>query len=406
MPGPLSGEPEEHEGVGLIMARCLDEGTDRHTAEEMAEALERRGIALGAGVTQLGLVLDLDMTARRLQQALELAVECLATATFPDAEVRRQVRHRLSDIAQEHADPGTRAALEFLRTYYDPADRAARPAGGTRSTVAALTPELVRAHHAAVVRPDGAVLVLAGDLDGVDVEAVVGCTLGSWASPVSPPPPPAPVGQDGRRAADAGRVVLVDRPGSVQTEVYVGAPGPSRRDSAGWGTWQSLALALGGSPHSRLDRVLREERGYTYGMRCAFRPRSATGTMVVSGSVRAEVTGQALEALLEVLDTPGSDLGSEELRDAGAYVARTAPGRYATADALAGELAALALDGLGVDFVAAAVEQARTLDPDRAREAWDRVRMQERTVVLVGDAQQVLPQLSRLAGPVSVVTRD
>ncbi|MCC3263546.1 hypothetical protein LLE87_35830, partial [Paenibacillus polymyxa] len=50
VPGPLSGEPEEHEGVGLLMARCLDEGTDRHTAEEMAEALERRGIALGAGV--------------------------------------------------------------------------------------------------------------------------------------------------------------------------------------------------------------------------------------------------------------------------------------------------------------------------------------------------------------------
>ena len=68
--------------------------------------------------------------------------------------------------------------------------------------------------------------------------------------------------------------------------------------------YQVLAMLLGGAPHARLDRVLREERGYTYGVRLGFRPRSVGGTTVVAGSVRADATvGEISKALQNVWGT-------------------------------------------------------------------------------------------------------
>lgn len=400
IPAPLAGEPQDLEGIGLIMARCLDLGTTRHTADEMAELLARKGIALHAGVGERGLLVELDTISRELTTALDLLVECLTEANFPDSEVRREVRHRLADIGQDHADPGSLAALELIATYFDPADRASRPAGGSRDTVARITPQDVRAHHARTVHPDGAVLAVAGDLTGIALREVLESAFAGW--PGKPDHRPA-AAHPGARAADAGRIVLVDRPGAVQTELHLGGPGPDRKDPLGWGPYQVLSFAVGGSPQARLDSVLREERGYTYGIRAGFRPRSHGGLFTAIGSVRDEVTVEAVEALLSILDLRGEDLTDAELQHAARYQARTATGRFATCEAVAGEAVSLALDGLDVDFITRTVAQVRTLDPDVAREAWDRHRGQPWTVILVGDARHAEGVTALGRGPVEVV---
>ena len=62
--------------------------------------------------------------------------------------------------------------------------------------------------------------------------------------------------------------MIVDRPGAVQTQLLIGRTGPDRHDPV----WPSLVVGtycLGGTLTSRLDRVLREEKGYTYGVRAS-----------------------------------------------------------------------------------------------------------------------------------------
>lgn len=384
VPTPLAGEPPETEGVGLIMARCLDLGTTRHTADEMAELLARKGIALHAGVGERGIIVEVDAISRNLPEALDRTVECLTEATFPEAEVRREVRHRLADIGQDRADPASLASLEFIATYFDPADRASRPAGGSHASVSRITPQAVRDYYAATVHPDGAVLAVAGDLSGMSLQSELERAFSAWPSR---PGHRATARHPGTRASDAGRIVFVDRPGSVQTELHLGGPGPDRTDPLGWGPYQVLSFVIGGSPNARIDRVLREERGYTYGIRAGFRHRSRGGLFTALGSVRGEVTVEALEALLDILDLQGSDLTDAEIAHAAGYQARTAPGRFATCEAVAGEAVSLALDGLDTDFVSRTVAQIRTLDPQVARQAWDRHRGDPWTVVLVGDAK-------------------
>jgi len=382
VPMPLEVEPGEREGVATIMARTLDEGTARHSAEEFAELLERKGIALGAGVSDAGLMVNLDVSKRHLSEALDLLSQAVREPAFPDAEVSRHVKSRLAEIDQERAVPAQRAAIEFIATYFDPAERASRPTGGTRASVSAIAREDLVAFHAANVVPAGATVVVAGDLSDLDVVSEVQQALGSWsgtaAKAVEPP--------RARRAADAARVVFLDRPGSVQTEFYIGCPGPDHAVEGGWAPFQVLGFVVGGSPNARVDSVLREEKGFTYGIRSGFRPRRRGGMFLTSGSVRADSTVEALGLLLDILDKAREGFTTQETTAGVDFIARTAPGRYATADTVAEEAAGLALEGLTTDFTTANLLGLAEVDPDILTAAYDRFVDGTWTVVIVGDA--------------------
>ncbi|WP_298750633.1 pitrilysin family protein [uncultured Serinicoccus sp.] len=409
LPAPISGEPPGLEGSTLMMARCLDEGTGSRSATELAELAELHGIALGAGAGEHGLHLGVEVTGRHLGTALDLLVECLDEPTFPEAEVARQVRHRLTDIAHELADPTGRAHHELRQAYYASGDRARVPVGGSSWSVDALTPDVLRARHG-MLGPRGGVVVLAGDLSTVqDPVRLLSSTLGSW-EPSGPDAPGGP--RRAERAPDADQVVLVPRPGAGQTELLLARPGPDRRTPHGWGTYQALSMLFGGAPHARLDRVLREQRGWTYGMRLGFRPRQVGGRCVVGGAVRADATRPALEETLRILDTPGESLEEHEVREAADFVAMTAPARYLTADSVADELVSLVGDGLGPETVTRTLQQVHDLPRGRAAQAWDEVRSGPGwTVVVVGDPDAIAPVAQagvgrvRTAGPPQVSPR-
>ena len=401
VPLAVSAEPAGQEGIASMTARLLDEGTASLGSDEFAELMERHGMVLGAGVSDGGLLVDVDVSQRHLATAAGLLTQALAAPAFPEDEVRRILRNRLAEIEQERASSAHRASKEFARTLWDPADRASRPTGGTPESIGALTRDDLVEFHATHVGPDGATVVVAGDLTDVDVLAVLEATLGTWSAPrhtpSARPVPPLP-------AADAARVVVVDRPGSVQTEIVVGRPGPDRSTPHGWAPHPVLSFVLGGSPSARIDAVLREEKGYTYGIRSTFRPRVAGGTFVTSGSVRSEVTGESVEILLGILDGARDGFTDAELRTGVDYVAMTAPGRYATADAVADESATLALEGLPGDFPTRNLRAVNALTLADLDAAYGRVVTGEWTVVLVGDAAQVVPQLDgRVPGSVSTV---
>lgn len=401
LPLPLSAEPRELEGVAAITSRLLDEGTARHTSEEFAELLERKGIALGAGMTDSGLSVDLDVPKRRLPEALDLLRQALADPVFPEPEVTRHIKTRLAEIEQERAMAPHRAAREFIATFFDSADRASRPSAGTAATVSAITREDIAAFHRRFIGPRGMTVVVAGDLSGVDVAEVADAQLGVWRSEDQE-------AVDGSaepvRARDAARIVLVDRPGSVQSELAVGCAGPDRRVEDGWAPYPVLAFVLGGSPNARVDAVLREEKGYTYGIRSGFRPRRRGGLFLTTGSVRADSTVESVRLLLEILESGREGFSDNEVRSGVDFISKTAPGRFATADAVADEASTLALDGLTTQFTTENLTAMQSLDSDALVSAFSRWADGRWTVVVVGDASLYADQLRDLGrGEVTVV---
>lgn len=402
IPAPLAGEPVGGEGLGGLMARTLDEGTQRRSAEEMLELLERKGVALSADIGERGLTVAADVPAWRLGEALELLREVVQEPAFDEAEVRRHVRARLAELDQEQAVPAQRAHREFTRAYYAASDRLAHPVNGEAESVAALTPEDLRRYHASTVGPGKATLALAGHLDGIDVSDLAEEILGGWAGPEVPVPVPART--CGVRAEDATCTVVVDRPGSVQSELYVGCLGPDRSVEGGWAPYPVLGFVLGGGPQARLDAVLREEKGYTYGLRSGYRPRVKDGLFVTSGSVRAEVTAESLRIILDILGSARDGFSIAESQAGIDFVSRTAPSRYATADAVADEAAARALEGTTTAETTRTLQDMVTLTPERLADAYRRFATREWTIVVVGDAARFADGLESVTGsPVAVV---
>ena len=412
-PVSLRDEPRTKEGVATITARTLDEGTARHTSAEFARLLERTGVSFGAGMSDAGMSLDLDVVKGNLEPALDLLRQILCEPVFPEAEVARHVRTRLAEIEQERATPANRAAIEFIATYYDHGDRASRPTGGTRETVSAITRDDVVAFHRDHLVAEGSTLVLAGDLDGLDAFALIEGALDGWAS-----------GADQRAthlttpatvALDRSRVVVVDRPGSVQSELLIGCPGPDRSVEGGWAPYPVIGFMLGGSPNARIDAVLREEKGYTYGIRSSFRPRRSGGLFMTSGSVRGETTVESLRLLVDILNSGSNGFSEKEVRSGVDFIGKTAPGRYATADAIADEAEMMALDGRTTEFTTANLRDLATVDTERVTQAWARFAAGAGlagdgtgwTIILVGDASTFRDGVETLgAGHVTVVPGD
>jgi predicted Zn-dependent peptidase len=409
---PLDAEPDGLDGIAAIMMSALAEGTDKHTAEEFAAELERCGATLDTSADYQGARVSLDVPRSRLPKALGLLADALRTPAFPGSGVERLMRNRLDQIPLEMANPGRRAARQLAQELFPASARLSRPRGGTEDTVARIDAAGVRAFYQAHVRPAAATAVVVGDLAGVDLDAALAGTLGGWTGDAAGPVPIPPVTAD-----DTGRVVIVDRPGAVQTQLLIGRAGPDRHDQV----WPALVLGtycLGGTLTSRLDRVLREEKGYTYGVRAFQRvlqspaPQTAvraTGLslLAISGSVDTASTGPALDDAWRVLRTLATDGLTQAERDTAVQnLVGVAPLQYERAASVADALADQVEQYLPGDYQARLYARLAGTSTAEATAAVVAAFPVNRLVtILVGDASQIRAPVEELGlGDIGVVT--
>ena len=397
-------EPAGAAGATVLAGRALPEGTERYDAIELVEASERLGASLHAEAGWDAFSAGVEVPVARLEPALELLAEMVANPTFPEAEVDRLREERLNDLLQARADPRRRADEAFAATIYRSSSPYHRPAGGTRETVERLGREAVRAAYARVVDPSKAALILAGDLGGVDVAAVVqrlfgGLRAGARAGETRPIPV---------EAAVARRLVkVVHRPGAVQTEIRIGHPGLPRR-IPDFHAVSVMSAILGGLFASRLNMKLREEKGYTYGASAGFDLRRAAGPFAARAAVNAAVTVPAVvDALAELERMHSGAVTDDEVRAARDFLIGVFPLRFETPGPIVAALSGLFTHQLPDDELAryrAAIEAVTPAAVDAAARA--HLHLERAAVVLVGDAETIEGELVAAGlGPV-VVERD
>ena len=329
------------------------------------------------------------MPATRLDRALELFAEAIIEPAHDDEDVDRHVQLRLAEIEQAQANSSQTATIAFRNAIFDESSRASRMNGGEPETVANVTGEAVRRFHAQHFGPGSAKLVLAGDF-ATDPVALAEAYFGGWSNDTAPAPHQQPI-------AAEPRTILIDRPGAVQADVRLGGFGIDRRDPR-WADISIASYAMGGAFLSRLNAVLREEKGYTYGVRMQFAPMRAGGSFAVQGSFRTDVVTDALVEARRLLDVSAAPFDQREVDEAVAFFAGVSPLRYATADGVADQAATQILGGLPEDYVDSNLEALRAVTPESATEAYQElVRAEETTLVVVGDAATIAEPL-RAAG--------
>jgi zinc protease len=387
-------------GVATLAARALTEGTTSLDSHALAEALEGLGAEVRGELSWDAMHVRLDVPVGHLAEGLSLLGSIVREPAFNDSDVDRLRNERLDQIAQEKMDPAAVAARAFQRNVFVPDSAYARPMQGSEGTVSALSASSVSEFYRGRIEAGAATLIVAGDLSSVDVAGAASGAFGSWAAAVGDVAPPVIDEAGGGR-----RIVLVDRPGSVQSALAIGHGGPSRRiaDYVATGT---MAMVLGGVFGSRLNLKLREEKGYTYGAFAGFDFRRHGGLFNARSAVRTEDTGAAVaDAVGEIARTQADGIPESELASVREYRVGIYPIAYERPAAVAYGLADLVVYDLPDGwFDQMRSELAAVSAVDVSASAARHLRPDQMAIVVVGDADKVEADLAATGlGPVSVV---
>src|SRR5690606_13810937 len=230
-----------------------------------------------------------------LTAAVSVAAQLIRDSVFPEDEVERIRHEQLAGIMQRRADPRAFANEMANRYIFAPQCAFARPVSGTPGTVSGLARVDAMAFHRATFTPVGTGIVVAGNQDIDEIREVAEKALGGWRGD---PPPTRSVAVAPR--VEGMQIVIVDRPGAVQSEIRVGHIGVPR-NTPHFFPLLVMTTILGGPFSSRLNLNLRERHGFTYGAHSTFAMRRHAGPFVVSAAVQTEVTGPAVREIIHEL---------------------------------------------------------------------------------------------------------
>ncbi len=375
-------------GVAYVAAALLDQGTTTKSAEQIANAIDSIGGAIGAGATSDLTSITAAVMKGSLGTALDLVSDLVRNPAFAPEEIERQRQQILSGLKVSYDDPDYLAGVVFDRLVYG-FHPYGKPDSGTPESIAAVTREDLLAYHTRWFGPNNAILAIVGDISPEEAFAGAERAFGGWRRVELPQ------ARTEDAPAPTRRVVIIDRPGAVQTEIRVGNIGLARRHK----DYLALDIAskiLGGEGGNRLYRVLRSERSLTYGASADLHALKDTGNIVADTDTRSEKTGETLRLMVdEIAKLQRQRVQARELSDAQEYLTGSFPLTIETPGAIALQVLNAVFYGLDLNDLQTYRERVNSITVDDIQRVAQQYLHPDRlAIVLVGDASAIAPQLA------------
>jgi zinc protease len=378
-------------GLANFTAAMLDEGTATRNALQIADDVAQLGATLTTGSSMDSSTVSTTALKKNFPGALALLADVALNPAFPAAEIDRQRASRLATLVQQRENPQQVAQRTLVSALFGPGHPYGFVEIGTAESNKAIVRDQLSAFWKQNFVPNNAALIVVGDISEADLKALATKAFGTW----QPGTPAAPALGDPQ--TDPAKLIVVDKPGAPQTQLWLGGLG-APRNSPDFAAIQVMNNVFGGTFSSRLNLNLREDKGYTYGAFSAFVMRKAAGAFFALAGVRTDVTGPALgEMLKESAGMTSKPVSNEELTQAKDNLVRSLPGDFETNQSTVGSFATIYVYQLGLDYwtkypgLISAIDAAgvnsiasKYLAPDRLR------------VVAVGDKSKILPQFEKV----------
>ncbi|MBM7112490.1 insulinase family protein [Archangium primigenium] len=387
-----AGDPAGKWGLADLTYKTMLEGAGGKDTLALDQAFQNLGVSPSVSVSSDGATLGVRVLARNTEAALALLTDVTRRPALAPKDFERRKTLQLAELVRALGSPGFLAQQAFLRTVFGPTHPYGHSVSGLPSTVQAVTAKDVRAFHEAHVGPRTTALVITGDITLEQAVALARKSFGDWkGKAVLPPVPPAPP------VPTRTQVVFVPKPGLDQTVVLLGRPGIAASNPEE----SALELAttvFGGFFGSRLNMNLREDKGYSYGANASADGRLGVGPVTASSSVRADVTGAALQEFFRELEgVRERPITAKELESAREGLIQSFPGSFESVEGLGLSASALFTLRLPMNEYARTVEGLRKATPpevQRVAEAY--LAPGSMQVVLVGDPDTVKKQVEGL----------
>jgi zinc protease len=381
-------DPENRPGVASLASSLLDQGTTTKSAERIATAIDSIGGALGTGAGPDLTYINCIVMKDSLNVGLDLVADLVQHPAFAPEEIERQRQQLQSALKVSYDDPEYLANMVFDRLVYG-FHPYGRPQNGTPAALGAITREDLLAFHQKWFGANNAILAIVGDVTPEEAFAGAARALSSWARSAAEPPRPAEPPPPTRR------LVIIDKPGAVQTEIRAGNVAIPRKH----GDYTALDLAvkvLGGEGANRLHRVLRSERGLTYGASADLTSMKQSGDIQAQTNTRSATTGETLRLMVdECWKLIRDRVGERELEGAQEYLTGSFPLTIETPSQIATQILNAVFYGLDLKDLQTFRDRVnRVTVDDIQRVSREYLHPDKLTIVLVGDASSFVNQLA------------
>ncbi|HYK35969.1 pitrilysin family protein [Alloacidobacterium sp.] len=400
--GGSEGDSPKEPGVAGFTAAMLTEGTAKRTAPQIADDTDQIGASLTKGAGNDNAFVRISALSNVSDQALDLLSDVSLHPAFSDAEIERIRRQRLTSLVQMKDQPVQVAFQVAARAIYGADNPYGYLSIGTENAIKATTREDLVNFWRERYTPANSALVFAGDLTEKQARDLAEKYFGSWSSKGTASQPPA------APAPPTRRVILVNMPGAPQTAIFAAGIGVPR-SNLDFAPLNVDNTMLGGLFSSRINMNLREQHGYTYGAFSRFQFWRGSGPFFAGASVRADVTGPAVQQLFYELDRIRTNpLTPEELKMSKDYLMRSLPGDFETVEETTGRMSEIFTYQLPLDYYRAYPAKIDAVTSNEAASAALKyIHPENMVLVAVGDKAKIQPEIEKLnLGPVEEWNTD
>lgn len=393
-------DPADSTGLTSAMGAMLTEGTESYASKQLAEQIERLGASVAASVSDDFTIVAGSALSIYNSEILRLLAEIVLTPTFPENELDLYKRNSIENLKFQRSQPGFLANEQTARLLYG--EHPYAKVSPTPEDIEKLSRDALVAFHQKSFVPNNALLIVVGDVEREALEKELEERFGDWArgsvaaAEFAAPP---------KRAKRT--LTIVDRPGSAQSNIVLSNVAIKRTDPD-YFPFLVMNQVLGAGASSRVFMNLREEKGYTYGAYTRFDTKRLAGDFEATAEVRTAVTGDSLkEFFYELGRIREMRVSDEELADAKSFLTGVFPIRAETQEGLTNLIVNQHLYGLPDDYLQSyrANVDAITAD-DVMRVAKKYVLHEEIAMVIVGDAEEILPQAKIYTDDIEIFDTD
>jgi zinc protease len=386
-------------GLSGFVATLLNRGTKTRDALAFARESDFIGSRVEAASGADAISVSATGLTKYTPKILELLVDATTNPLFSEDEFAKEQKKALSMIAAEKQQPEALAGKLSARVVYGEESPYGRYR--TEESVTATTRDDLIKYHQTWFAPNNATLAIVGDVRADEIVPLVEKALADWTRRDFPPfHVPAPAAIEGLT------IHLVDRPGSVQSNIVVTHPGPARNnpDTA---ELNVMNATLGGGFSGRLFQNLRERHGWTYGAYSAFDLNRVAGDFSAQAETRNEVTAPAVREMfaeikrLQEQPVPEAELELQRQYNVGNYLLS-----LENAARTAQRVQDIDLYGLAPDFYKRyAKRMAETTSAQVLELARKYLSVEKVAIIVVGEAKQVQAELEKI-GKVVLYNQD
>ncbi|MEO6588542.1 MAG: pitrilysin family protein, partial [Pyrinomonadaceae bacterium] len=391
-----ANEPKDSIGITTAFTSMLNEGTENYSSKQLAEEIERLGISIAASSSSDFTIVSASGLSFYTSDIFRLLSEIVLLPTFPESELKLYKQNTVESLKFQRSQPDFLANEQMARILYG--EHPYSIISPKQSDVEKISRDQLKEFHRQKFIPNNATLIIVGDVNIDEITSEIETHFGSWEAGTVKS---FEVAELPERTSKT--LTIVDRVGSAQSNIVLGNIA-IERTNPDYFPFLLMNQILGAGASSRVFMNLREEKGYTYGAYTRVDTKKLSGEFEATAEVRTSVTGDSLnEFFYELNRIRDEETDEEELQDAKNFLAGVFPIRAETQEGLTGLLVSQKLHDLPEDYLQTYRENINSVTvADVMRVAKKYVQPDKIAIVIVGDGEEILPQVKDFASQIEI----